>query len=71
MSRIIKAAIDGGAAGAFLSGAGPTIIALTGINEMTIGFEMSEIATKSHVPGDIFVYSVVKTGIHIVSDETE
>ena len=68
MSRIMKAAMDGGAAGAFLSGAGPTIIALTESNEMTIGFEMSEIALKSGVPGDIFVYSFTKAGAHLSSE---
>ena len=64
----MKAAMDGGAAGAFLSGAGPTIIALTESNEMTIGFEMSEIALKSGVPGDIFVYSLAKAGAHLSSE---
>ena len=41
--------------GAFLSGAGSTILALSSGREMTIGYEMAEAASKAGVEGDVIV----------------
>ena len=55
MRVIMRAALDAGARGAFLSGAGSTILALSSGREMTIGYEMAEAASKAGVDGDIIV----------------
>ncbi len=51
MKPIIKAALDSGALGAFLSGSGSAILALVNDRHMTIGYEMAEAASKSGVSG--------------------
>ena len=51
MKPIIKAALDSGAFGAFLSGSGSAILALANDRHMTIGYEMAEAASKSGVSG--------------------
>ena len=66
MKNIIRAALDGGAHGAFLSGAGPTVLALTTGREVTILYEMSEAARKSSAPGRAVVLSPAPTGAHVV-----
>lgn len=68
MSRVIRAALDAGAAGAFLSGAGSTILALTVDREMTVGYEMADMADKAGVPGDVKVTKVSAMGAHVVSE---
>ena len=55
MRVIMRAALDAGALGAFLSGAGSTILALSSGREMTIGYEMAEAASKAGVDGDVIV----------------
>lgn len=67
MARIIRAALDAGAAGAFLSGAGSTILALTVDREMTVGYEMADMADKAGVPGDLKVTKVSALGAHVVT----
>ncbi|MCY4624023.1 MAG: homoserine kinase [Chloroflexi bacterium] len=67
MARIIRAALDAGAVGAFLSGAGSTILALTVDREMTVGYEMADMADKAGVPGDVKVTKVSPQGAHVVS----
>ena len=67
MGRIIRAALEAGAAGAFLSGAGSTILALTVDREMTVGYEMADMADKAGVPGDVKVTRVSTQGAHVVS----
>lgn len=67
MARIIRAALDAGAAGAFLSGAGSTILALTEDREMTVGYEMADMADKAGVPGDVKVTKVSPQGAHVMS----
>ncbi len=67
MARIIRAALDAGAVGAFLSGAGSTILALTLDREMTVGYEMADMADKAGVPGDVKVTKVSPQGAHVVS----
>lgn len=66
MKNIIRAALDGGAHGAFLSGAGPTVLALTTGREVTVLYEMSEAARKSSAPGRAVVLSPAPTGAHVV-----
>ena len=67
MARIIRAALDAGAAGAFLSGAGSTILALTEDREMTVGYEMADMADKAGVPGEVKVTKVSPQGAHVMS----
>jgi homoserine kinase len=66
MKNIIQGALDAGALGAFLSGAGPTVLALTRGREMTIGYEMSDAAEKSRVSGTVKVTSPTEMGAHVV-----
>ena len=67
MRLIIRAALEAGASGAFLSGAGSTILALTPDHEMTVGYEMADMADKAGVPGDVKITKVSHQGAHVVS----
>jgi homoserine kinase len=67
MRLIIRAALEAGASGAFLSGAGSTILALTPDREMTVGYEMADMADKAGVPGDVKITKVSQQGAHVVS----
>ena len=69
MHLIIRAALEAGAAGAFLSGAGSTILALTHDREMTVGYEMADMANKAGVPGNVKVTKVSIQGARVVSVE--
>ena len=69
MHLIIRAALEAGASGAFLSGAGSTILALTHDREMTVGYEMADMANKAGVPGDVKVTKVSIQGARVVSVE--
>ncbi len=53
MRNIIRAALGAGALGAFLSGAGSTILAFAVDKEFTIGYEMADAAAKSGIDGEI------------------
>ena len=66
MKVILRAAMDAGALGAFLSGAGSTILALTRSHEMTIGYEMAEAASKSGVGGEVKITKPTNLGAHVV-----
>jgi homoserine kinase len=66
INRIIKAALNGGAHGAFLSGAGPSVMALTTGREVTVSYEMCEAARISQVPGRSMVLKVSNRGAHVV-----
>lgn len=66
MKVIIRAALDAGALGAFLSGAGSSILALTDGREMTVGYEMADAASKSGVNGDVIVTKPTSNGAWIV-----
>ncbi len=66
MKNIIKGALDAGAYGAFLSGAGSTVIAITDSREYTIGYEMADAAMKSGIEGNIFVSSIVNQGVQLI-----
>ena len=55
MRVIINSAINAGAYGAFLSGSGSTILALSAGKEMTIAYEMMDAASKAGVEGETLI----------------
>ena len=65
MKNIIKAAMEAGALGAFLSGAGSSILAFTKGREYTIGYEMADAAMKSGLDGDIIFTSPTSKGAYL------
>ena len=65
MKNIIKAAMEAGALGAFLSGAGSSILAFTKGREYTIGYEMADAAMKSGLDGDIIFTSPTSKGAYV------
>ena len=67
MRVILRAAMDAGAFGAFLSGAGSSVLALTSGREMTIGYEMAEAASKAGVEGEVVVTGVGGRGVEVVA----
>ena len=66
---LFRAALAAGALGVFLSGAGPTVLALAAGREMTIGYEMAEVAEKAGVEGVVRVVELSPQGAHVVSVE--
>lgn len=66
LPRLIRAALNGGAHGAFLSGAGPTVMALTTEHEITVSYEMAEAARISEVPGKPVIMKPSKRGAYVV-----
>ena len=69
MRLIFSAALNAGAHGVFLSGAGSTVLALASAREMTIGYEMADVAEKAGVRGDIRVVDLGPRGAHVVRVE--
>jgi homoserine kinase len=69
MRLIFRAALAAGALGVFLSGAGSSILALATEREMTIGYEMADIAEKAGVRGSVRVVELSPKGAHIASVE--
>ena len=69
MRLIFSAALNAGAHGVFLSGAGSTVLALASAREMTIGYEMADVAEKAGVRGDIRVVDLSPRGAHVVRVE--
>ncbi len=70
MRNIFRAALDAGALGVFLSGAGSSVLALTRGREYTIGYEMADIAAKSGVGGSMLITKPAGKGAH-VDDNTD
>jgi len=68
MNLMIQAAINAGAHGAFLSGAGPAVVALTTGREMTVGYEMAEAARLHGVIGRVVVTTPSTQGAYIVDN---
>ena len=66
MKNIIRAARGAGALGAFLSGAGSTVLALAVEKEFTIGYEMADAAAKSGLDGEIRIVKPTALGAHVV-----
>lgn len=66
MKNLFRAAMDAGALGVFLSGAGSSVLALTRDREYTIGYEMADAAAKSGLDGEIVVTRPSQQGAHVV-----
>jgi len=66
MRNLFKAALGAGALGVFLSGAGPTVLALARGREFTIGYEMADAAAKSGIDGQVKITRPSKQGAHVV-----
>ena len=66
LSATIQAAINAGAFGAFLSGAGPTVMAITSERQMTIGYEMSEAASRFGIDGDVRIFKPALYGSRVM-----
>lgn len=67
--HIVRGAMVGGAHGAFLSGAGPAVLALTTGREVTVAYEMAEAARIAQAPGNTKILSVSPRGAHVVEQE--
>ena len=66
MKNIFRAALNAGALGVFLSGAGSSILALTRGKETTVGYEMAEAASKSGVGGTLKITRPTNQGAQVV-----
>ena len=69
MKNIFRAALDAGALGVFLSGAGSSVLALTRGKELTIGYEMADAAVKSRVDGTLTITKPTSVGAHLVEGD--
>ncbi len=69
MRLLLRSALDGGALGAFLSGAGPTVLALTQGRELTVAYEMADMANKAQLPGQVRITRPTSQGAHISTGE--
>ena len=67
MPQLINAAIKGGAHGAFLSGSGPSVLALATGREVTISYEMTETARTLGVDGKAMILPVAQDGASVLS----
>lgn len=65
MPLLLRSAVNAGALGAFLSGAGPTILAITDSKELTVAYEIADTADKLGISGEIKVAKVSSQGAHI------
>ncbi len=66
MRLIIGEAMKGGALGAFVSGSGSTVLALCQGREMSVAYEMAEMARKTNVPGRAIITFPSKEGVEVV-----
>ena len=66
MKLLMKAARDAGALGAFMSGSGSTVLALTQGREMTVAYEMAEAARQASVEGTVKVVQPTPLGAHLL-----
>ena len=62
---IARGALDAGAHGVFLSGAGPAIMAFATDRFMTICYEMSENARKAQVEGKALILDLTNQGVQV------
>ena len=69
MKNILRAALDAGALGAFLSGSGSSVLAFANSRRMTIGYEMAEAASKSGVSGEFRVTRPSAQGARLYSED--
>jgi homoserine kinase len=66
MNTIIKAAMTGGAHGAFLSGAGPCVLAFASERQYTIAYEMTEAARLHGIDASTRVVRPTSRGAHVI-----
>ncbi|MBI4313158.1 MAG: homoserine kinase [Chloroflexi bacterium] len=69
MRLLFRAALDGGALGVFLSGAGSSVLALTRGRELTVAYEMRDMAEKAQLPGDVKITVPSLKGAYIAVGE--
>ena len=69
MKNVFRSAMDAGALGVFLSGAGSTVLALTQGREVTIGYEMADAAAKSGMSGTVRVTRPSPRGVEVLDKE--
>lgn len=69
MRLLFRSALDAGALGVFLSGAGSTVLALTQGKEMTVAYEMADAANKAGVPGEVKITKPTAQGAHVTAVE--
>ena len=66
LNTIIKAALTGGAHGAFLSGAGPSVMAFATGHEYTVAYEMTEAARLHGIDASTRVVRPTSRGAHVI-----
>lgn len=66
---VIAAALDAGAHGAALSGAGPTVIALASHSQAQIGSAMVEAFTQQQITGRSFILHIENSGTQVTRTE--
>lgn len=71
MDPLFKAALDAGALGVFLSGAGPTILALVRDNAEEVVRALAETAKREGIAGSIRLACPALEGAHLVEIEQE
>ena len=67
LNTIIRAALTGGAHGAFLAGAGPAVMAFTTGRENTVAYEMTEAARLHGIEATTRVVRPTERGAHVVA----
>ena len=70
MRLIIQEALKGGALGAFVSGSGSTVLALAQGHEMSVAYEMAEMARKTNVPGRAIITFPSQKGAYVVDESS-
>jgi len=65
MHNVMRAAMNAGALGVYLSGSGSSVLALTDKHEMTIGYEMADAADKSGLTGELKVTAPTVQGAYV------
>ncbi|MBI2172307.1 MAG: homoserine kinase [Chloroflexi bacterium] len=66
MRLLFRAALDGGALGVFLSGAGSSVLALTRGREVTVAYEMRDMADKAQLPGEVKITTPTTKGAYLI-----
>ena len=64
---LFRSALDAGALGVFLSGAGSTVLALTQGKETTVAYQMADTANKAGVPGEVKITKPSAQGAHVTT----
>ncbi|PKB65501.1 MAG: homoserine kinase [SAR202 cluster bacterium Io17-Chloro-G3] len=69
MPLLFRSALDAGALGVFLSGAGSTILAISTGKELTIAYEMADAANKAGLSGQVKIAGMANQGAYVVPVE--